>query len=276
MEPVVSTPALLIPRLALVAVAAALAGLLLASVSGRTPAAAAVTLPPTGGGFDYQIGSAYPAPAGVQVVTRDRLAAPAPGLYNICYINAFQVQPGEQDHWPADLLLREASGELVIDEDWGEALLDLRTPELRQRVADKVNGWIDGCAAAGFQAVEPDNYDSYTRSKDLLTTIHAKEYLKLLSAHAHGKDLAIGQKNTVELARDRQAVGLDFAVAEECGQYDECGAYVDAFGDNVIVIEYTDKGLGVTCGGFGSRLSIVRRDVAVSMPGSSSYVRKTC
>jgi hypothetical protein len=88
--------------------------------------------------------------------------------------------------------------------------------------------------------------------------------------------LAIGQRNTVELVGDRQAVGLDFAVAEECGQYDECGAYVDAFGNNVIVIEYTDKGLGVACGAFGGRLSIVRRDVAVSVPGSSTYLRKTC
>jgi hypothetical protein len=249
---------------------------LLPSMSRRTPAPATVTLPPAAGGFDYQIGGAYTPPAGVQVTTRDRTAAPAKGLYNICYVNAFQVQPGEQGHWSADLLLRDANGELVIDEDWDEALLDLRTPELRQHVADKVNGWIDGCAAAGFQAVEPDNYDSYTRSKDLLTPVHAKEYLKLLSAHAHGKNLAVGQKNTAELAGDRQAVGLDFAVAEECGQYDECGAYVDAFGNNVIVIEYADKGLGVACAGFGGRLSIVRRDVAVSMPGSSTYIRKTC
>lgn len=269
-------PPLFVPRLALIAAAAALAGLLLASMSGRAPGSAAVTLPPAGGGFDYQIGGAYSPPPGVRVVTRDRRAAPAPGLYSICYVNAFQVQPDEQGQWPDDLVLRDAHGEPVIDEDWGEALLDLRTPELRQRVADKVNGWIDGCAGAGFQAVEPDNYDSYSRSKGLLTAVHAKEYLKLLSAHAHGKNLAIGQKNTVELAGDRQAVGLDFAVAEECGQYDECGAYVDAFGNNVIVIEYTDKGLEVACRGFGGRLSIVRRDAAVSTPDSSTYIHKTC
>jgi Glycoside-hydrolase family GH114 len=276
MEPIVSRPALFLPRLALVVAAAALAGLLLASMSDRTPASAGLVLPAAGGGFDYQIGGDYTPPAGVRVVTRDRSAAPASGLYNICYLNAFQVQPGEQDQWPGDLLLRDANAELVIDEDWGEVLLDLRTPELRQRVADKVSGWIDGCAAAGFQAVEPDNYDSYTRSKDLLTAVHAKEYLKLLSAHAHGKNLAIGQKNTVELAGERQAVGLDFAVAEECGQYDECGQYVEAFGNNVIVIEYTDKGLATACAGFGGRLSIVRRDVAVSTPGSNTYARKTC
>ncbi|MGZ0148244.1 endo alpha-1,4 polygalactosaminidase [Kribbella sp. WER1] len=242
----------------------------------RNSADAAVTLPPAHAKFDYQIGGAYTPPAGVQVVTRDRTAAPAAGLYNICYVNAFQVQPGEQGQWAADLLLRDAAGNLVIDQDWGEPLLDLRTADKRNRIAAKVNGWIDGCAAKGYQAIEPDNYDSYTRSKKLLTAPQAEAYLTLLATHAHSKNLAIGQKNTVELAGDRQTVGLDFAVAEECGQYDECADYVDAFGNNVIVIEYTDSGRRKACSGFGGTLSIVQRDVDVSVPGDAGYVRKTC
>ncbi|TDW95503.1 hypothetical protein EV137_2845 [Kribbella pratensis] len=242
----------------------------------RNPADAAVMLPPAHAKFDYQIGGAYTPPAGVQVVTRDRTAAPASGLYNICYVNAFQVQPGEQGQWDSDLLLRDAKGNLVIDEDWGEPLLDLRTADKRNRIAAKVNSWIDGCATKGYKAIEPDNYDSYTRSKNLLTAGQAKAYLTLLATHAHSKSLAIGQKNTVELAGQRTSVGLDFAVAEECGQYDECGDYVDAFGNNVIVIEYTDKGRRTACSQYGGRLSIVQRDVDVSVPGDPGYVRKTC
>ncbi|WP_238159892.1 endo alpha-1,4 polygalactosaminidase [Kribbella pratensis] len=242
----------------------------------RTSADAAVTLPPTHAKFDYQIGGAYTPPAGVQVVTRDRTAAPAAGLYNICYVNAFQVQPGEQGQWDSDLLLRDAKGRLVIDQDWGEPLLDVRTADKRNRIAAKVNGWIDGCAAKGYKAIEPDNYDSYTRSKKLLTAANAKAYLTLLATHAHSKNLAIAQKNTVELAGSRQAVGLDFAVAEECGQYNECGDYVDAFGNNVIVIEYTDSGRSTACSQYGGTLTIVQRDVDVSTPGDSGYVRKTC
>ncbi|MET7279415.1 endo alpha-1,4 polygalactosaminidase [Kribbella sp. NPDC005582] len=237
---------------------------------------AAATLPPTHAKFDYQIGGAYTPPSGVQVVTRDRTAAPAAGLYNICYVNAFQVQPGEQGSWASDLLLRDAQGNLVIDEDWGEPLLDLRTADKRTRVAAKVNGWIDQCASKGYKAIEPDNYDSYERSKGLLTKSQAKAFLTLLASHAHSKNLAIAQKNTVELAGDRQTVGLDFAVAEECGQYDECGDYVAAFGNNVIVIEYTNSGRTKACSAYGSRLTIVQRDVDVSTPGSGSYVRKTC
>jgi hypothetical protein len=241
-----------------------------------TASAAAATPPPAHAGFDYQIGGAYTPPAGVTVVSRDRGAAPAAGLYNICYVNAFQVQPGEEDDWDSDLLLRDANGNVVIDEDWGEALLDLRTDAKRKRVAAKVNGWIDGCKAKGYQAIEPDNYDSYTRSKKLLTASNAQAYIRLLSSHAHAQGVAIAQKNTAELAGSRVANGLDFAVAEECGTWDECGDYTAAFGNNVIVIEYTASGLKKACSGWGTKLSIVRRDVDVSPKGASGYVRKTC
>ncbi len=278
MEQIVSDsrPRFSAPRLLIATAVLALAGALITVVLTRTTASAAVTLPPAGAGFDYQIGGPYTPPDGVEVVSRDRAAEPADGLYNICYVNAFQVQPGEQSQWESDLLLRDAAGNLVIDEDWGEPLLDLRTADKRTRIASKVNGWIDGCATSGYQAIEPDNYDSYTRSKNLLTASHAKAYLTLLATHAHAQNLAIAQKNTLELAADRESVGLDFAVAEECGQYDECGEFVDAFGDNVIVIEYTDEGMQTACNGFGDQLSIVQRDVDVSVPGTAGYVRKTC
>ncbi|MCX4903154.1 endo alpha-1,4 polygalactosaminidase [Streptomyces sp. NBC_00878] len=235
----------------------------------------AVRLPPVHAGFDYQIGGSYPPPAGVRIVARDREAEPAPGLYNICYVNAFQAQPDERDDWPADLLLRDKKGRVVVDGDWDEALLDIGTPAKRQRVADRINEWIDGCADRGYDAVEPDNFDSFTRSRGLLSADDATAFIKLLSDHAHARGLAIGQKNTVELAGQRDRTGLDFAVAEECGEYDECGEYAEAFDDRVVVVEYTDNGLRKARSGFGDRLSIVRRDVLVSTPDSADYVRKT-
>lgn len=246
------------------------------SRSTPSPATSAeVRLPPLHAGFDYQIGGAYRPPAGVRIVSRDRTAAPAPGLYNICYVNAFQAQPGDEKAWPADLLLRDANGETVVDDDWDEALLDIGTAAKRKRIAARVNEWIDGCADKGFDAVEPDNYDSYTRSDDLLTADDATAFISLLSRHAHARGLAIGQKNTVELAGLRKKTGLDFAVAEECGEYDECGQYAQAYHDRVVVIEYTDSGLRKARAAFGDRLSIVRRDVGVSTPGSAEYVRRS-
>ena len=253
-----------------------LIGALAAALFITSDAAAAVTLPPAGDPFDYQIGGGYTPPDGVTVVSRDHDDDPAPGIYNICYVNAFQAQPDTEGDW-GDLLLRDSSGEIVYDEDWGEALLDIRTDAKRRRIAAKVNAWISQCAASGFQAIEPDNYDSYTRAPDgLLTAGQAQAYIKLLSSQAHGAGLAIAQKNTVELAGNRVANGLDFAVAEECGYWDECGDYVDAFGNNVIVIEYTGEGLDKACDGWRDELSIVRRDVDVSTPDSGDHVYQTC
>jgi hypothetical protein len=226
-------------------------GTSLSSAAGAS-AAPAATPPPAGAGFDYQIG----------------------GAYDICYVNAFQAQPDAEDSW-GDLLLRNASGAVVYDEDWGEALLDLRTDDKRQRVAAKVNAWADQCAAKGYQAVEPDNYDSFTRSQDLLSAADAQAYIRLLSSHAHEKGLAIAQKNTSELSGQRVQNGLDFAVAEECGEQKNCGEFTSAFGDHVIVIEYTDEGLATACDRWGN-LSIVERDRDVSPKGSGGYVRKTC
>ncbi|MFH9068754.1 endo alpha-1,4 polygalactosaminidase [Streptomyces alboflavus] len=260
---------------------AALAATAAACLLAPAPATAStpgsgVALPPPHAGFDYQIGGAYIPPAGVRVVSRDHAAAPAPGLYNLCYVNAFQAQPGAEKEWDEDLLLRDGDGDVVYDGEWGEAVLDIRTANKRQRIAAKVNGWIDGCADKGFQAVEPDNYDTYTRFPDLLQASHAKAFIKLLSAHAHREGLAVAQKNTPDLAASRAETGLDFAVAEECGEWNECGVYTDAFGAHVLVVEYSAKGLRTACSGWGDRLSIVRRDVGVSPAGSAEYLRQTC
>jgi hypothetical protein len=139
-----------------------------------------------------------------------------------------------------------------------------------------VGGWIDDCAARGFDAVEPDNFDSYTRSRGLLTAHDTVAFIRLLSAHAHGRRLAVAQKNTAGLATDRARNGLDFAVAEECGAFGECGRYTAAYGDHVIDIEYGGPGLRGACAGWGDRLSIVRRDLDLVAPGDSRYLRETC
>ncbi|MEU3645705.1 endo alpha-1,4 polygalactosaminidase [Lentzea sp. NPDC034063] len=261
-------------RLAAVTAAGALAFAALTATA--APASAAVPLPPLAGKFDYQIGGAYTPPSGVQIVSRDVSASPAAGLYNICYLNAFQAQEGQDGDWQSDLLLRDSSGKKVVDPDWHETLLDLRTADKRSRVAAKVKTWIDTCASKGYQAVEPDNYDSFSRSKNLITTTHAQEYIKLLSAYSHSKNLAIAQKNTPELAGNRTANGLDFAVTEECGEYEECGDYAGPFGNRVVNVEYTASGMSKGCPEWKTKISMVRRDVMVVPAGSSGYLRKTC
>jgi hypothetical protein len=241
---------------------------------GTTATAATVTPPPVNADFDYQIGAPYAPASGVKVVSRDHTASPVAGLYNICYVNAFQAQTGAESEW-GDLLLRDAQGAIVYDEDWDEAFLDIRTATKRQQIANKINVWTDDCAAKGFNAIEPDNLDSFTRTS-LISEANAKDFVKLLSTHAHGKGLAIGQKNTPQLSTARSQTGLDFAIAEECGEWEECGDYTKGYNDNVIAIEYKKSAFDAACAEWGKRLSIVLRDVYVTAPGSGAYVRQSC
>lgn len=203
---------------------------------------AADVLPPTPGmAFDYQIGGGYTPPDGVRAVSRDREDRPAAGLYNVCYVNAFQTQPGALEWWQdahPGLLLRDGDGEPVIDEGWGEVLLDTSTPAKRKRLAQIVGEWIDGCAKSGFQAVEPDNLDSFERSQGRLTKAHNAAFATALAARAHSRGLAIGQKNTTDLLDRHAGIGFDFAVTEECAQFDECDAYAEAYDDRVFAVEY--------------------------------------
>ncbi|MER7699247.1 MULTISPECIES: endo alpha-1,4 polygalactosaminidase [unclassified Streptomyces] len=258
------------------------AGLLLSNAfaSGPVAKAAPEVVPPRANvTFDYQIGGAYTPPPGVGAVSRDRGDEPAEGLYNVCYVNAFQTQPDALDRWQKndpDLLLRDGDGDLVNDEDWGEALLDTSTAGKRTRLAEIVGKWIDGCATSGFQAVEPDNLDSFERSRGLLTREHNAAFAKLLADRAHAAGLAIGQKNTTGLLGRRDAIGFDFAVAEECGRYDECADYATAYGDRVFVVEYTDRDFTKACTSVGAAVSVVRRDLDVRPAGRPGHVFRTC
>jgi hypothetical protein len=226
-------------RAAPVAVAG-IVGLLVAGCAAYD--AAEVLLPPAGGTPDYQLGAAYPPAAAVDIVVRDRSADPAPDVYSICYVNGFQTQPGEVDQWSGELVLQR-DGAPVVDPAWpDEYLLDTSTAQRRDAIAEVVAPWIEGCADAGFDAVEFDNLDSYTRSDGALTFADnlalATTYVRL----AHDEGLAAGQKNAAEDAqRLHDDAGFDFAVAEECAAYDECGEYAAVYGTRVIDIEYTDE-----------------------------------
>ncbi|MFI1376705.1 endo alpha-1,4 polygalactosaminidase [Streptomyces longwoodensis] len=253
-------------------------GVTLSHVFAATPAPKVV--PPTANAvFDYQIGGPYTPAKGVTAVSRDRSAQPVKGLYNVCYVNAFQAQPDALDWWQKnhpDLILRDSNKRPVIDEDWDEALLDTSTADKRSRLADVVGAWVNGCAKSGFQAVEPDNLDSYERSGGRLTKANNAAFAKLLATRAHSAGLAVGQKNTVDMLSESKKIGFDFAVAEECGEYNECGDYAKAYADRVFVIEYGNGGFSQACAGFGARFGIVQRDLDVAPRGAGGYTFRTC
>ncbi len=246
-----------------------------ASPSSSPPA---LKLPPVNAGLDYQLGGAYDPPRDVRIVSRDRTAKPAPGLFNICYVNGFQVQQSEREWWATnhpDLLLHDASGKIVIDEDWNEVILDVLTGGKRAAIGTIVGDWIHGCAADGFDAIEIDNLDTYSRSRGLLTEDDAVAQVRLFADVAHSLGLPIAQKNSAEIVGRRAEMGTDFAIAEECDRYDECDVYTGAYGDHVLVIEYRRKDFKTGCATYPG-LSIVLRDLDLVAPTEKGYVYDGC
>ena len=244
---------------------------LLLAVAAGPSYAATVTLPPTGTDWDYQLGGDRSVPAHVGIVERDRRAQPVSGRYNVCYVNGFQTQADEKHFWHRHWsLVLKRDGRPVVDSVWGEWLLDLRTAAKRAALSRIMDRWTTGCADDGFQAVEYDNLDSFSRSHGLVTRDDAKAYAALLVENAHGHGLAVAQKNWAEW--DGTVVGFDFAIAEQCGQYRECGSYVAHYGRQVLAVEYGDRAFGRTCRGWGSMIAVVRRDVDLTPHG----VRRWC
>lgn len=236
-----------------------------------SPGAAGSDPLPVGTDVDYQLGGAVDRPEHVGILVRDRTEDPAEGRYNICYVNAFQTQPDAKRYWrQREGLLLHRRGKLVVDGRWGEWLFDVRTPTKRKRLATIVGRWVQGCADAGFDAVEYDNLDSFTRSKRLVERRQSLRFARMLVRRAHRADLSVGQKNLAGF--DGTTIGFDFAVAEECARYDECARYVDHFGDQVVMIEYRDRDARRACRDFGASHAIVRRDRALK----PSYEPRYC
>jgi hypothetical protein len=246
------------------------------SADGGNPPVGSLQLPPVNGSLDYQLGGAYDPPSGVNVVSRDRNDAIASGIYNVCYVNGYQVQRGEENLW-GDLILKDKDGNEVIDPDWQEKLVDISTADKRAAAAELVGSWIDKCKKDGFAAVEIDNLDSYSRAPaGLLTQDDAVDFMKLLSARAHKNGLAIAQKNSSELLPRHTEMGTDFSVAEECSRYDECQDYIDVYGKAVLMIEYRQADFDKGCAAFGSTHAIVLRDLDLVPKGQGAYVFDDC
>lgn len=245
--------------------------LMLLLVAAPSPAYADVRMPPSKTDVDYQLGGNAPLPRHVGIVVRDREARPSGRAYTVCYVNGFQTQPQEKRFWRDkhwNLVLKKG-GKAVVDSAWGEWLLDIRTPAKRRALARIVGRWVDRCASDGFEAVEFDNLDSFGRSKQLLTPGDARRFARLLVVRAHAAGLAAAQKNRA--GWDGRVVGYDFAIAEECGRWRECGSYRRHYGNKVLVVEYRKKDFRYSCRHWAPQLPIVLRDLALSPGGIHRY-----
>jgi hypothetical protein len=250
---------------------------LLAVALGTNGATAATTRPDpfrAGAKADYQLGGAYRPDDDVTIVTRDR-TEPSAGRFDICYVNGFQAQPNERLWWERnhpDLLLRE-NNKPVVDPNWNEAILDISSANKRAQLSAIIGSWVRGCAKAGYEAVEFDNLDTFTRFPKRLTKANAIDMAKRLIALTKRAGLQVGQKNALELVP--AGLPFDFVVTESCAVYDECDGYLKAFGDRVIMIEYDREAFRTSCTNYPTRILLLAdRDLA--RQGGSSHVRSYC
>ena len=119
------------------------------------------------------------------------------------------------------------------DERW----LDIRRLDLLEPL---IAARMDLCRAKGFDAVEPDNVDGYSNDTGFpLTSADQARFNTRVAELAHQRALGVGLKNDLDQAAALQPT-FDFAVNEQCVQYDECSQlrpFVEA-GKAVLHVEY--------------------------------------
>lgn len=160
----------------------------------------------------------------------------AQGKKVIAYISFGTI---ENDRSDAGLLPGEVIGSKYPewpDEKW----IDIRQLE---KIKPWLNSRFNMVLRKGFDAIEPDNLDSYSNATGFNINIaDARQYCDLLIAMAHRNGLGIGQKNVPELA-GAYSDKFDWILTEDAfhqGWQTEVSVYIGK-GKPVFAVEYTDE-----------------------------------
>jgi len=141
----------------------------------------------------------------------------ADGRTVICYFSAGSYESWRPD---ADDLEPTALGE-TLDGFEDERWLDVRDVSVRA-VAE---GRLDLAVDKGCDGVEPDNVDGYANDTGFdLTGDDQLDFNRFLARAARERGLLVGLKNDLDQIPDLVDV-FDFAVNEQCHEFDECEAY---------------------------------------------------
>ncbi|MFI8994772.1 endo alpha-1,4 polygalactosaminidase [Streptomyces sp. NPDC053542] len=132
----------------------------------------------------------------------------------ICYLSvgAWEDWRPDAGDFPRSVIGRSNGWE-------GERWLDIRRLDVLEPLLAKR---FDMCRDKGFDAIEPDNVDGYAnRSGFPLTAAHQLRFNRMVARLAHERGMAVGLKNDLGQI-PRLVDDFDFAVNEQCAQYDEC------------------------------------------------------
>ena len=158
----------------------------------------------------------------------------AQGRLVICYFSAGSWEDWRDD---ADDFEQAALGNPL--DGWpGEKWLDVRASSLEAVMEAR----LDLAAEKGCDGVEPDNVDGYANDSGFpLSGNDQLAYNRFLASAAHERGLLIGLKNDLDQISELVAA-FDFAVNEECYEYDECERltpFIEA-GKPVLHAEYAE------------------------------------
>jgi hypothetical protein len=140
------------------------------------------------------------------------------GKKTICYIDvgSWENYRADKAQFPKSVIGKRYDG--YPNERW----LDIRRYRL---FAKPIRARIQMCADKGFDGLEPDNINGYeNRTGFPLTAKDQIRFNRWIAKETHKAGLSVGLKNDGPQAK--KLVGdFDFAVVEQCFQYDECGQY---------------------------------------------------
>ena len=155
------------------------------------------------------------------------------GTRVVCYISggSWERWRPDKDDFPRSVLGKELDG-------WpGERWLDIRKLKVLKPL---MGARLDLCKEKGFDSAEFDNVNGYqNRTGFPLTGPDQLRYNTWLANAAHERGLSVGLKNEGPQARVLVDY-FDWAIVEQCFQYNECKPY-DIFisrGKAVMELEY--------------------------------------
>jgi hypothetical protein len=152
----------------------------------------------------------------------------------ICYFDvAYESYRSDASSFPASVLGNVMDG--WPDERW----VDIRNPVVLQIMGRR----MDQAVQKGCDGVEADDIEHWSNNPGFpITLADNVAFAKALAAAAHARGLAIGLKNFLDGVP--QLVGhFDFAINEQCFQYDECDTLLPFVAANKAVFqcEYRSK-----------------------------------
>ena len=160
------------------------------------------------------------------------------GKHVICYMSAGSWENWRKDakDFPKSVIGKPLDG-------WpGERYLDIRNLAVLGPI---MKARLDLCKSKGFDAVDPDNVDSFeTKTGFPLTKADAVTYLRFLATAAHQRGIGIGLKNATEIAPSLLDT-VDFAVTEDCFKQGWCKVSRNFVAKDkpVFAIEYIDNNI---------------------------------